>query len=44
LLDDLTTLDDAHERRQLDAAAYAERRAALKAQLARRMPSMPVKG
>jgi hypothetical protein len=44
LLDELASLDDAHERGEIDEATYAERRSALKAQLARRMPTLPVNG
>jgi hypothetical protein len=39
LLDELATLDDAHERGDVDEEAYTARRAALKAQLARLMLS-----
>jgi hypothetical protein len=39
LLDDLASLDDAHERGELEEANYAARRAALKAKLARSVTS-----
>lgn len=42
LLDALASLDDAHERGELDEDTYAERRKALKARLARVMARLPV--
>ncbi|HEY8742509.1 MAG TPA: hypothetical protein VIU62_05395 [Chloroflexota bacterium] len=41
LLDEIASLDDAHERGQLEDALYSEQRAALKARLARRTQRLP---